>query len=742
MAVATGGQNASLRGAPPWRDKPVGKGDLPAEAAMLGVVGRPGVGINSWKIGSVRSQVSHCPGCDAVLLSGKLNGNDCAYFVDSGASGNFVSREFVRKTGLEKECSSLPNPLIVKLADGSEHSTSTVLKGARFGGVSDPDSVLNGTHDLPVIPLDGYEVILGRPWLRAVNPVINWQYGTVEARQSSTAELNSVQKANVALDDCISPEDNAAFEECIADVPSAMAALLKRYRHVFRETLPPGLPMKRPIEHRIVLKPDSSPRAVKQWRLSPQNIAEQDKQCARALAAGHCQLSTSPYNAPSVFIPKPDCTCRWCQDYRLLNTDTVKNKISMPRIEDLFDKLRAKWYTKLDLKQGFNQIRIVPEDVAKTAFSTSNGHYEWLVMPFGLCNAPATFQSLMQLILQERLNKSVVVFIDDILIYSNSEEEHLEQVEWVLAQLQKWRLYAAIKKCTFMKSEVTYLGHLISANGISVLQQKVKALADWPELRSAKETRSFLGLAGYYRKFVKDFSHIAAPLTELTKQSQAWKWGPEEVKAFNDLKAAMTSTPVLLIPRMDLPFTVTTDASGYAIGAVLSQDQGNGLQPVAYMSHKMSAAERKYPVHEQELLAIVTALKDWRCYLHSSDQPVHVVTDHQSLKWINTQQHLSARQTRWVEYLQDFDLTVTYRVGSDNQAADALSRRGDWERAADEEDQLMGSSSPSTPRLKFRLAPISLLEESLLIQEIRAATLKDAAMQEILADPDKYRYRL
>jgi hypothetical protein len=728
-AAEIGGPNHSLKRAPPWSRTWTAPNAGEVHKLIeqrLGLMERT----------THRPPVKVCPECEFIMLAGSLNDFPCIYFLDSGASGNFVSTKYVQKHGLQ--CSVLPSPLIIRLADGSERKTSAVLKDGLFGGVKGNAEVLHGCHDLPVIDLDGYDVILGREWLKAINPVIDWQLGTVQAR-APVSELNVVRKA--ASDDCISSEDVSAFERSIADVPSVMASLLRRYQGVFRETLPPGLPMKRPIEHHIELKPNAQPVAIKQWRLSPKNIEEQDRQCAKALSSGQIRESTSPYNAPSVFIGKPDGSCRWCQDYRGANTLTVKNKISMPRADDLFDRLKANLYTKLDLKQGFNQIRIAPEDVHKTAFSTSTGHYEWLVMPFGLCNAPATFQSLMQFILKDRLNKSVVVFIDDILIYSNSEEEHLEQVEWVLAQLQKWKLYAAINKCDFMKTEVVYLGHRISARGISVLEQKVQAIVDWPVLQSAKEARSFLGLAGYYRRFVKDFSLIAAPLTELTKSSLQWKWGAEEIKAFNDLKIAMSSVPVLLIPNMDLPFTVTTDASGYAIGAVLSQDQGNGLQPVAYLSHKMSAAERKYPVHEQELLAIVEAMKQWRCYLHSSDQPVHVVTDHQSLKWINTQARLSARQTRWLEYLSEFDFVITYREGSDNQAADALSRRSDWERAAAEEDKELHPQS-STQRLKFRLAPISILDESSLVADIREATPKDPALQVWLTDPVQYGYRL
>lgn len=670
-----------------------------------------------------------------ICLRGKLSGFECEYFIDCGASDMFISTEFIRKRNLSGRCSPLSSPRVVALADGRKCEASLIFHAAEFSG---ENPVLQGKHDLLVLPLPGYEVILGMRWLKTLNPEIDWKQGLVTARSS----ICTIQK-DTKEEESISSEDSSVFQETVAKLSNKVALLLKEYRDVFRETLPAGLPMERPIEHQIKLKPESLPAAMKQWRLSPKNIEEQDKQCAKALAAGQIRLSTSPYNAPSVFISKPDGSCRWCQDYRMLNTRTAKNKLVMPRIDDLFDRVRAKFYTKLDLKQGFNQIRIAKEDVEKTAFSTSTGHYEWMVMPFGLCNAPATFQSLMQFILKDRLHKSVVVFIDDILIYSNSEEEHMEQVEWVLKQLKKWRLYAAIKKCEFFKSEIVYLGYLISENGISVLTQRVKAILEWPDPRNIKEVRSFLGLAGYDRKFVKDFSKMAAPLTELTKDKQPWTWGPEQITAFNAIKTAMTSTPTLLIPKMDLPFTITTDASGYAVGAVLSQDQGNGLQPVAYMSHKMSGAERKYPVHEQELLAIISALKDWRCYLHSSDQPVHIITDHRSLTFINTQPHLSARQTRWVEFLQDFNFIVSYQKGTENEVADALSRRGDFEREAAEEDELTkSSSSPEMPRIKFRLAPISVLEQSPLLEEIRVATTQDLLLQQVLADPGKSGFSL
>jgi hypothetical protein len=343
-AVATVGRNPLLMKAPPWRN-PRGIDDNVEAGVLRGTKGRLGVlGRNSWTIGSVKPRAKLCPGCNSLILAGMLDGRECDYFVDSGASGKFVSTQYVNKNGWGTRCSTMESPLVVRLADGSELTTTTVLKAAQFSGVGGGNPVLYGAHDLAVIPLDGYDVILGMPWLRSTNPVIDWEHGTVESRLPSSAEVNSMQRTS-SSDDCISPEDTTAFEESIVDVPTAMTNLLKRYRHIFRETLPAGLPMKRPIEHHIKLKAGSQPRAIKQWRLSPKNIEEQDKQCAKALAARHVRSSTSPYNAPSVFIPKPDGSCRWCQDYRPVNTDTEKNKISMPRVDDLFDRIRARWYT-------------------------------------------------------------------------------------------------------------------------------------------------------------------------------------------------------------------------------------------------------------------------------------------------------------------------------------------------------------------------------------------------------------
>jgi hypothetical protein len=674
-------------------------------------------------------------------IKGKVDGKECMLLIDSGASGDFISQDFINRNGLQYRCSPMRSTLLVTMANGKVYCTQTIMRGMKL---SADTADLGAARDLIVLPLVGYEVILGMSWLQDINPIIDWKTGTIIPRTTAALAATVTKEEEI---ESVSEEDSAALHASLAQVSREIASLVKQYHDVFRDQLPKGLPMKRPIEYEINLIPGSEPVNVKQYRMSIKDIEEVDRQTAEHIEGGRVKSSISPYNAPNLLVGKDDGGKRVCQDMRRLNQQTIKMKMTLPRVDDIFDRARgATIYSKLDLKKGFNQIRIAEKDTHKTAFSTSTGHYEWMVMPFGLCNAPAVFQSLMQMVLVDGLNKFVVVFIDDILIYSTNEKEHLQHIEWVLKQLRKWKLYAAPNKCEWGKAQVKFLGHVVSAAGVSVLEKKIKAIVEWPELKNRKEVKSFLGLAGYYRRFVQGFSKIAAPLTELTKEKQQWKWGEEEKKAFEDLKEAMSKTPILIHPRMDLPFTITTDASGFAIGAVLSQDHGNGQQPVAFMSRKMIAAERNYPTHEKELLAIVCALKEWRCYLHGAAHPISVVTDHRSLQYINSQQTLSSRQARWVEMLQEYDIKILYRPGTENHVADALSRRGDHEREMiqDDEEKKKAAASSSTPLVKYTLAAVSSLEDShsSLLTTISTATKNDPSLQPMLSKPEEYDYTL
>ena len=282
----------------------------------------------------------------------------------------------------------------------------------------------------------------------------------------------------------------------------------------------------------------------------------------------------------------------------------------MPRIDELLDRLKnAKVFSKIDLRSGYHQIRIAPQDIPKTAFRTRYGHYEFLVLPFGLTNAPATFMHLMNKIFDKLLDTCVIIYLDDILIFSNNDIQHEEHLRLVLDILRENKLYAKISKCDFFKKSIDFLGHVVSAEGISVDPKKIEAIKSWPIPNGVPDVRSFLGLANYYRKFVHDHAAIAAPLTSLLQKERKFKWTQEADDAFNKLKEALTSTPILRIADPSLPFLVTTDASDLAIGAVLTQNDGQGERPIAYESRKLSPAKLNYPTHEKKLLAINHVLK-------------------------------------------------------------------------------------------------------------------------------------
>jgi transposase InsO family protein/translation initiation factor IF-1 len=337
----------------------------------------------------------------------------------------------------------------------------------------------------------------------------------------------------------------------------------------------------------------------------------------------------------------------------------------------------ATTFSKLDLQSGYWQIRIAEQDVPKTAFRTRYGHFEWKVMPFGLTNAPATFQHLMNKILQLYLDKFVVVYLDDILIFSKTPEEHLEHVAKVLEVLRDNQLYVGLDKCAFGLSEIDFLGHVVSADGIKPDPKKVAAVTEWPTPTSVREVRGFLGLTGYYRRFIKHYAQKAYPLTELTKENVKWCWRDEvEGQAFEGLKRALVTAPVLVIPDPSLPYEVYTDASKFALGAVLLQDHGKGLQPVAYLSRKLSPTEQNYPTGDREMLAIYYALQQWRCYLEGVVFKVN--SDHLNHTWFNKKQDLSRRQAKWSQWIESYysGTEIAYKEGANN-LSDPLSRRPD-----------------------------------------------------------------
>jgi transposase InsO family protein len=496
----------------------------------------------------------------------------------------------------------------------------------------------------------------------------------VAAAESSVASLSSATVAGgsssvVAAGPSPSAEQLAALQ----------VKLLAEYRDVFPDKLPPGLPPVRGgVEHTIELLPDSKPPNRATYRQSAAELEELKKQLDEMLEQGFIRPSQSPFGAPVIFVKKKDGTLRLCVDYRALNSITVRNVYPLPLLDEMFDRLQgAKYFSKIDLRTGFYQIPIAERDVHKTAFRSRFGLYEYRVLPMGLTNAPATFMHLMNKTFADYIDKFVQTFLDDILIYSTTLSDHEQHVRHVLDRLRKEKLYAKASKCEFFRHEVEFLGHRVSADGISVCADKVQSVREWPALSKVADVRSFLGLCGFYRRFVKGFSTIALPLTNLLKNDAAFVWGPEQQQAFDALKQALTSAPLLAVADPKLPYRLDVDASDYAIGGVLQQDQGNGLQPVAFYSRKLKAAELNYEVHDKEMLGVILSLKHWRAYVHNN-QTLAIKTDHDTLKSFMTQERLTGRKGRWQEVVAEYKMHITHVPGRENVVPDALSRRPDY----------------------------------------------------------------
>ncbi|KAJ9546732.1 hypothetical protein OSB04_019275 [Centaurea solstitialis] len=425
---------------------------------------------------------------------------------------------------------------------------------------------------------------------------------------------------------------------------------------VFPEDLP-SLPPDRQIEFGIDLVPGATPIARAPYRLAPPELQELSDQLQELSGKGFIRPSSSPWGAPILFVKKKDGSHR---------------TYPLPRIDDLFDQLQgASWFSKIDLRSGYHQLRVKEADIHKTAFRTRYGHFEFLVMPFGLINALAAFMDLMNRVCRPMLDRSVIVFIDDILVYSKTKEDHVVHLREVLEVLRKERLYAKFSKCAFWLEEVQFLGHVVNREVIKVDPSKIEAVMSWEVPTTPTEIRSFLGLAGYYRRFIRDFSKIEVPLTRLTKKSEPFVWGSEQQTAFETLRRKLCEVPVLTLPEGVEDMTVYCDASRLGLGCVLMQ-RGRVL---AYASRQLKPHEANYPTHDLELAAVVFALKIWRHYLYGVKCTIY--TDHRSLRYFLEQPNLNMRQRRWLDVVKDYDCEILYHPGKANVVADARSRKSD-----------------------------------------------------------------
>ncbi|KAJ3641514.1 hypothetical protein Zmor_028019 [Zophobas morio] len=448
--------------------------------------------------------------------------------------------------------------------------------------------------------------------------------------------------------------------------------LIRRHRNVFvSEEEPFG--KTNILEHRINTG-DTQPIRQAPRRLPLAKQEEATRLVDNMLRDGVIEESNSAWSSPVVLVTKKDGTTRFCVDYRKLNDVTKKDSYPLPRIDDTLTTLSGSaWFSTLDLKSGYWQVGLHPDDKEKTAFSTGSGLYHFTVMPFGLCNAPATFERLMEMVLKGLTWKTCLVYLDDVMIMGKTFDDHLKNLEEVLERMEKARLKLNPKKCSLFQKRVEFLGHIVSEKGIETNPTKALAIRDWPIPRDKHELRSFLGLCTYYRRFVEGYADIAAPLHQLMEQKATFKWSSTCEMAFKRLKTALCTSPILAYPRDKGMFVLDTDASNSGIGAVLPQIQDGEERVIEYFSKLHSKPERNYCATRKELLAIVKAVNHFHKYLYG--QEFLIRTDHAALSWLLRIKNPEGQVARWLERLQQYHFRIKHRAGRLHNNADALSRR-------------------------------------------------------------------
>ena len=584
--------------------------------------------------------------------------------IDSGADESFICTATARQLNIS--VLPLEQPLLTSAINGRSlmritHVTEPI--GVRISGNHSEHLSFHVMDDLHV------PIVLGLPWLAVHNPHVNWADNTIMS-WSQFCHSHCLTSAAISLS--LEPDRSEEFPD-LSSVPPEYLDL----KTVFSKSRAVSLPPHRPYDCPIDLLEGAMPPKGHLYSLSPAETEAMNKYISESLAAGIIRPSSSPAGAGFFFVDKKDGSLRPCIDYRGLNDVTVKNRYPLPLMSTAFELLQgAHVFTKLDLRNAYHLVRIREGDEWKTAFNTHTGHYEYLVLPFGLTNAPAVFQALVNDVLRDMVNRFVFVYLDDILIFSPSLKEHRHHVRQVLQRLLENRLYVKAEKCEFHQSTVSFLGFIVSPGQLLVDPSKVKAVIEWPRPTTRRELQGFLGFSNFYRKFVRNYSTVAAPLTALTSSKMPFSWNPQAEAAFSKLKHCFTTAPVLTVPDPSLQFVVEVDASETGVGAVLSQrsPKDNKLHPCAYFSHRLSPTEQNYTIGDRELLAVVLALEEWRHFLEGGALPFLVWTDHKNLEYIKSAKRLNSRQARWSLFFSRFNFTLSYRPGSKNVKPDALSR--------------------------------------------------------------------
>ena len=699
--------------------------------------------------------------------------------VDSGSSHCFVDPDFISSNSFPSY--EIP-PVTLRLLDGSigaiitrateidiRFSTKDVLRLKFYITVLDSSSAF----------------VFGFNWLHRYNPSIDWSAGQILFFRRLPTSVSSSSRAGLT-DSPESPVSNKPFASLpstsdsappfsvplgksslpsVSFINAAAYARIARVRgniafsvtvsnsdsvsgrsanieqvdlsgipedyhdfaDVFSKSRASTLPPHRPYDLSIDLEEGAEPPIGRMYSLSETEMAALREFLDENLRNGFVRPSNSSHGAPILFVKKKDGSLRLCVDFRGLNKISKKDRYPLPLIADLLDSPgKARIYTKVDLRHAYHLVRIREGDEWKTTFRTKYGSFEWLVMPFGLSNAPGAFQRFMNDIFADMLDVCVVVYLDDILIYSSDKATHRQQVTEVLRRLRMHGLFANAKKCEFDRESVEYLGYVLSPEGLTMASDKVRTIQEWPEPRKVKDIQSFLGFANFYRRFIYNFSDITVPLTRLTRKNIPFVFGEAERSAFELLKSSFSSAPVLTNWIPDRPIIVETDASDYALAAILSIQLENGdIHPVAFHSRSFNATELNYDVHDKELFAIFEAFRIWRHYLDGSAAPVDVVTDHKNLEYFSTTKILNRRQARWAEYLCQFNLVIRFRPGKLGAKPDALTRR--WDVYAKEGGNDYAKVNPQNFRPVFSQEQLStsLRATSLISTVVRGASIMD-----------------
>src|SRR6267154_1965864 len=683
--------------------------------------------------------------------------------VDSGSSHCFIDTSFVSNNKIPTY--SIP-AIQLRLFDGT--SNSVITQAIDLPICFSTGEVTSATFY--VTPLDSFCVIvLGYTWLTRHNPLIDWVLGSITFRTlsqgmplpspmslpppvetllpTSPSHSADMMPPHILLVNAVAFVRACKLEGSVqfsihhvpstklrsysaAAVPADLPNVPPDY-HEFADVFDKGkageLPPHRPFDLKIDLEDGAAPLLGTIYSLSPVELEALCKFLDENIATGQLRSSSSPHGAPVLFVKKKDGSLRLCVDFRGLNKITKKDRYPLPLISDLLDSpSHAKVYSKIDLRSAYHLIRVAEGDEWKTTFRTRYGSYEWLVMPEGLTNAPAAFQRFVNSVFADMLDICVVVYLDDILVYSANLDDHREHIREVLRRLRLHGLYAKPEKCQFHSDSVEYLGYLLSPQGLTMSPDKIQTVCDWPEPRKVKDIQSFLGFANFYRRFIYNYSDIVVPLTRLTRKDTPWNFTDDCRRAFTALKTAFTTAPVLTHWMPDVPIVVETDASNYAIAGILSvQCPDNELRPVAFYSRTLTPPELNYDTHDKELLAIYEAFHSWRHYLEGSSSPIDVVTDHKNLEYFATTKLLSRRQARWSEYLHQFNLAVRFRPGKLGAKPDALTRR--WDVYPKEGDKDYARVNPHNFKPMFTQEQLasSLRASTLAAPVLRAAVIMD-----------------